>query len=100
MVFRSGERGHCAGAGAGALILWDPVSQGGAVSLTTCRWKMTREKNLEPRNGATLGDWEVDAQGEGVEVVPSGEEVVLGGACPASWTCLVKTGELKRCAVF
>lgn len=39
----------------------------------------------------TLVVWEEDAQGEVVEVGPSGEEVGLGEACLVSWTCLVKT---------
>lgn len=44
----------------------------------------------------TLGEWEVDAQGEVVGVGPSEEEVGLGEVCPASWTCLVKTREVER----
>lgn len=52
---------------------------------------MTRERNWGAKSGVTLGVWEEDAQGEVVEVGPSGEEVGLGGACPASWTCLAMT---------
>lgn len=60
------------------------------------RWKRTRKRDWGAKSGVTLGEWGEDAQGEVVEVGPSGEEVGLGEVCPASWTCLVKTGEVER----
>lgn len=40
----------------------------------------------------SLGGWEEDVQEEVVGAGPSGEVEGQGEACPASWTCLVKTG--------
>lgn len=64
------------------------------------RWKRTRNRNRGAKNGVTLGGWEEAARGEAVEAGPSGEEVGLGEACPASWTCPAKTREVERYGMF
>lgn len=64
------------------------------------RWQSTRKWNWAAKSAVSLGGWEEDALGEAVEVGPSGEEVGLGEACPASWTCLAKTREVERYDMF
>lgn len=61
---------------------------------------MTRERWWGAKSGVTLVGWEEDARGEAVEVGPSGEEVGLGEACPASWTCLANPREVERYGLF
>lgn len=108
-VFRWGETGRWDPVGVGVQLhscehqwsgcLWDTVSLGASGSLTArplkMTWMRTGKRSWGARSGGSLGGWEEDARGasrgEVVEVGPSGEVVVLGEACPVSWTCLVRT---------
>lgn len=84
------SRGHLPGG-----CLWDIVCQGASEGLTAHQlkttWKRIVRRNWGTKRSVTLEVWEGDAQGEEVEVGLSGEEEGRGEACPASWTCLVRT---------